>query len=344
MLVPASTVADVQRPNAKLLCVGHPSKKLRAMLAAHPATSYAVLVPEAIGVPVAAGKIEPGTEARALFGRPLLGTPVRVLDAQNETMPINAPGRLVVADVVTPEKVRFLADRTLEHLGRTDGQVTFRGKLVLTDKIARALAALPSVADAAVRRLEDREGEERLVAYVAARPGEMFTETELRNEARKVAGVAPQVFVELDAMPKTSRGEVDDDRLPYPFARTAGHEFQPARSQSEKLLAGIWQKALQLPRVGVYENFFDLGGYSLLCFQVLGEVKAQTGQVLSPRTMLLGTLEQVAAELDAAGKTGQGAQNVVKGTATPVPVPASPPQPPSDGGGLLGKLRGWTKR
>jgi nonribosomal peptide synthetase DhbF len=159
----------------------------------------------------------------------------------------------------------------------------------------------------------------------------MFTETELRTLSRKATGVTPQIFIELEAMPKTPKGAVDDDKLPIPFARTGGHEFQPARTASEKLLAGLWQQALRLPRIGVYENFFDLGGYSLLCFQVLGEVKGQTGASLSPRTMLLGTLEQVAAELDQA-TGGKGA----------TPARSTAPAP-EGGGGLLDRLRGWAK-
>ncbi|HVE82260.1 MAG TPA: phosphopantetheine-binding protein, partial [Myxococcales bacterium] len=330
VLAPPQVIAEQlpQRPKAWLLCAGHPSRKLRAALAAHAAPAFAVLVPDAAGVPVAAGRVEAGTEGRSLFGRPFSGLQVRVLDGNQEVVPVNAPGRLVVGDTATAERARFLAGGAVEHLGRTDGQVHFRGKLVSTDALARALSGHPAIADSAVRRLEDRDGEEKLVAYVAPRPGELFTETELRAEARKASPVAPQLFVELESLPRDARGAVDDDRLPYPFSRTAGHDFQPARSASEKLLSTLWQNALQVPRVSVYENFFDLGGYSLLCFQVLAEVKARTGLSLSPRTMLLGTLEQVAAELDAAGK----------------PAAAPPPVPQEGGGGLLDKLRGWTKR
>jgi hypothetical protein len=286
-----------------------------------------------VGVPVSAGRVEPRREGRALFGRPLTGVPVRVLDAGQESCPINAPGRLVVGDHLTSERVRLLTDDTLEHLGWLDGQVQFRGRPINIEKMAKAMATHAGVADAAVRCLVDKDGEEKLVAYIAGRTGEMFTETELRTLARKATGATPQIFIELESMPKTAKGGVDDDKLPSPFARTGGHEFQPARTSSEKLLAGLWQKALQLPRVGVYENFFDLGGYSLLCFQVLGEVKAQTKATLSPRTMLLGTLEQVAAELDTA--------LAAKG---PTPEPsAAGAAPPPESGGLLDRLRGWAK-
>ncbi|HZN93064.1 MAG TPA: condensation domain-containing protein, partial [Myxococcales bacterium] len=218
VMAPAASMAEVhaQHPDAKLICTGHPSRKLSAALASRLAPAFAVLVPDAVGVPAAAGRVETRREGRSLFGRPLAGVPVRVLDAENEAVPINAPGRLVVADHPTSERVRFLADDTLEHLGWYDGLVQFRDKLVSTEKMAQAMAALPSVAGAVVRRMEDRDGEERLVAYIAARPGEMFTETELRSVARKAAGVAPQIFVELESLPYTAKGAVDDDRLPYP--------------------------------------------------------------------------------------------------------------------------------
>jgi hypothetical protein len=344
VLAQAAAMADVhgKHPDAKLICTGHPSKKLSAALAARLSPAFAALVPEAAGVPVAAARVETRREGRFLFGRPLQGVPVRVLDAAQETSPINSPGRLVVGDIATSERVRFLADDTVEHLGWLDGQVQFRGRPVSIEKMSKAMAAHPGVADAAVRCLVDKEGDEKLVAYIAGKTGEMFTETELRTAARKATGVSPQIFIELESMPRTAKGTIDDDRLPIPFARTAGHEFQPARTASEKLLAGLWQKALQLPRIGVYENFFDLGGYSLLCFQILGEVKAQTGQALSPRTMLLGTLEQVAAELDAASASkpaGAGAA-----ATAPNAAGAAPPPPAEESGGLLDRLRGWSKR
>jgi hypothetical protein len=81
----------------------------------------------------------------------------------------------------------------------------------------------------------------------------------------------------------------------------AGTQVMAPRTEAEKLLAGLWREALALPQVGRRDNFFDLGGHSLVCLQVVAQIEKRTGRKLSPRVLLLNTLEQVAAQLPGKG-------------------------------------------
>ena len=126
-----------------------------------------------------------------------------------------------------------------------------------------------------------------------------LTETELRRHARAVlpAALVPHVFVELSELPRDAQGQVDQPRLPSPFAAPLAAHI-PARTPSEKLLAKLFLEVLGVPRVGVHDNFFDLGGQSLLCLRVIDMIERETKRRMSPRILLLNTLEQAAAALD----------------------------------------------
>jgi hypothetical protein len=110
--------------------------------------------------------------------------------------------------------------------------------------------------------------------------------------------MVPRTFVELGALPRGRDGAIDRSRLPV--LRSAPAVVEP-RTEAERLLAGLWREALGVPHVGLYDNFFDLGGHSLLCLQVITQLERRTGRRLDPRLLLLNTLEQAAARLDVAG-------------------------------------------
>jgi acyl carrier protein len=188
-----------------------------------------------------------------------------------------------------------------------------------------------------VARLELEEGgAPRLVAFFAHVPGQSFTDTELRRQLRALLPefMVPQVFIELESLPITSDGAIDYAGLPAPFGSDRAIEFVAPRSATEQRLAEIFAEALRVPRVGVYDNFFDLGGHSLLCFRVIERIERELGKRLSPRTLLLNSLEQVASELDG------GAQK-----AEPSPRPAArAPEEPRSPGGLFKRLQGFLKR
>jgi hypothetical protein len=279
-------------------------------------------------------------EERHLLGRPSPGTRWRVLGPQGEIVPIGVGGELVVdlgdGPRRTGERVRLLVDGTLEHLGRGDGRIRIRDRLVDPSEIAKALSSHGAVREAAVMAHDDAAGEPRLVAYYAPREGVSCTETELRSLVRSALGDAqvPRLFVELDALPRDASGAVDTDRLPSPYALSSTQEYVAPRTPAERYIADVWKEALNVGRIGVYDNFFDLGGHSLLCFRVIARIEQEKGKRVSPRVMLLNTLEQVATQLDGA---------------TAAPRPTAPTETPTHGADDRGApagggIRGWIKR
>jgi hypothetical protein len=138
----------------------------------------------------------------------------------------------------------------------------------------------------------------QLIAYIVVRRDAAYTETELRRSLREhlPEALIPQLFVEVDQLLLNAAGGLDTTRMPAPPGADEGDYVAP-RTAAERLLAQLWSDALEMPRVSLYDNFFDLGGQSLLCFQVIGQLEQATGRRISPRSLLLGTLEQVAAEL-----------------------------------------------
>jgi hypothetical protein len=144
----------------------------------------------------------------------------------------------------------------------------------------------------------DRPGERRVVAYLVYDPAEHATVTELRRfvKAKVELDFVPRAFVELDELPRKANGDVDFAVLPDPFG--PGDDHVAPRSDTEKMIADIWQDVLGVKRVGVYDNFFDVGGHSLLSIRVITKVKKQTGVQLNQAIMVLQTLEQVAKECE----------------------------------------------
>jgi hypothetical protein len=143
-----------------------------------------------------------------------------------------------------------------------------------------------------------RRGERRVVVFVVHRPAEDATVTELRRFVKGKVDMdwVPREFVELDALPRDARGEVDAAALPDPFSDDDGHVAP--RTPTEKLIADIWQDVLGVKRVGLHDNFFDIGGHSLLAIRAITAVRRHTGAQLNQAIMVLQTLEQVARECD----------------------------------------------
>ncbi len=227
------------------------------------------------------------------IGRPLANTQVYILDRHLNLMPIGVPGELYAGGDglargylglpgLTAEKfianpfgdgqlyrtgdlARWLPDGSIEFLGRVDRQLKLRGHRIEPGEIETAILKNPDVLQAVVAMRQDDGAGRHLVAYVvpAGRPP---AEAELRQMLgqRLPDYMIPARFVIMDTLPLMANGKVDQRLLPAPESSRGRVEMVPPRSQLEREIAQVWQQLLKVDRVGVHDNFFDLGGHSLM--------------------------------------------------------------------------------
>ncbi|MFG3471048.1 amino acid adenylation domain-containing protein, partial [Streptomyces sp. NPDC047982] len=329
----------------------------RTMLNAYGPTETTVCA--TISAPLVAGAGVPP------IGGPVTGTRVTVLDAWLRPVPVGVPGELYVSGAGlargylgragltaasfvadpggsgerlyrTGDVVRRRADGTLEYVRRGgDGQVKIRGFRVETREIEHVLAAHASVAQVVVDALADRPGAPaRLVAHVVPVPGRPVDAAALREHAAATLPeyMVPSAFTTLDAVPLNANGKVDRKALPAPDPEATDAYVAP-RTAVEKTLAAIWADVLGVGRVGVHDNFFDLGGDSILSIQVVARAR-RAGLVLSSRDVFarqtvaaLAGLSGLTAPGNAAGQNGDGSgpamlaeQGEVTGEVSPTPI------------------------
>ncbi len=208
-------------------------------------------------------------------------------------------------------------DGDLEYLGRIDRQVKVRGFRIELGEIEAALAEHPGVREAAVMAREDRPGDVRLVGYVSSAVGpaagpDPSPQALAAFLAERLPGyMVPAAWVLLDRLPLTANGKVDRaalpapggkvDRaaLPAPAERGEGGAYVAPRSPVEQVLAGIWEEVLGLQRVGMEDDFFALGGHSLIAAQVTSRVLKAFSVELSPRVLFeRPTVAAMAAEVE----------------------------------------------
>jgi len=180
-------------------------------------------------------------------------------------------------------------DGCLEHRGRKDGQVKIRGNRVELAEVESALRGLTGVAHAAVIVRANEQGENSLTAYVVARDGRLSV-GELRRElsARIPQHMVPTTFVELESMPQTPNGKIDRQALPalQGCRPELGQAYVAPTNRLEQRLADLWSSLLAVPRVGVQDDFFDLGGNSLIAVRLMAKIRADHGVTL-PLSVLL---------------------------------------------------------
>ena len=176
--------------------------------------------------------------------------------------------------------------RTLEYLGRQDGQVKIRGFRIELGEIEGVLAEHAGVGQAVVAAQAGVGEDKRLVAYVVPREGAQVGVGELRRhvQERLPAPMVPAAWVVLGALPMTPSGKVDRRALPAPGGERPemGEGYQGPRTEQEEVLARIWAEVLGVERVGVGDNFFALGGDSILSLQVVARARG-AGLYVTPR-------------------------------------------------------------
>jgi natural product biosynthesis luciferase-like monooxygenase protein len=200
----------------------------------------------------------------------------------------------------TGDLVRRHPGGDLEFLGRLDQQVKLRGHRIELGEIEAALMRHAGVKEAVVVARDDMPGDTRLIAYVTPRPGATPDPARLRDA---LALELPQIMVPaavsvLAAFPMTPNGKVDRRALPEPLPPAAVRTGSPPQGDLEQVVCGVWQEVLGLTEVGVTDNFFDLGGHSLLVVQVQRRLRDVSGCEVSITDMFrLPTVRALAAHL-----------------------------------------------
>ena len=196
----------------------------------------------------------------------------------------------------TGDLARYGRDGRIEYVGRADRQVKIRGNRIELGEIESVLSQYPGVREAVVVvreaggvvREAEKPEERRLVAYCTSRDRTVPSTAELRETLRKKLPeyMVPSAFVVLDELPRTPSGKVDRQRLPAPeLGRPEpGSAYVAPRSNVERVLAGIWEQVLGVARVGVHDDFFDLGGDSILNTRIIARA-LQAGLRLTPRQL-----------------------------------------------------------
>ncbi len=193
---------------------------------------------------------------------------------------------------------RMLSDGCLVHLGRKDSQVKIRGYRTETAEIEMALLKLASVKEAVVVGRENLAGDKQLVAYIISNQEHPATISELRKFLKEKLPdfMIPSAFVPLESLPLTPNGKVDRRALPAPDQARPELEgaFVAPRTPTEEVLAGIWSDLLGVEWVGIHDNFFDLGGNSLLTTKVVARLERRLGLRINARELVYQTLGQLA--------------------------------------------------
>ena len=277
-----------------------------------------------------------GSSHTVPIGRPIANTEVFILDDRKEPVPIGVAGELYIGGAGlargyvnqpaetserfvpnpfsdsrrarlyrTGDRARFLPDGTVAYLGRVDDQVKIRGFRIEPGEVRAVLAAHPGVRECIVVTREDSPGERRLVAYVVPSRTSPVSADELRRRAREELPdhMIPAAFVMLKALPLTPNGKVDRSALPAPEQGGAERPYAAPRTASERIVAESWKEVLRVERVGADDNFFDLGGHSLLLTQVVSRLRKSFERELPIRWLFESpTVAGLAGRIDAAAR------------------------------------------
>ncbi|WKB55711.1 non-ribosomal peptide synthetase [Eleftheria terrae] len=297
--------ASVQR----VLCSGEAlpgalAGRLRRMLPQ--ARLYNLYGPTEAAIDVTAWPVDAATLPDSLpIGRPVSNTSIYVLDVEGRPTPMGAIGEIHIGGAqvargylnrpeLTAERFvkdpfvddpqarmyktgdlgRWLADGTLEFLGRNDHQVKLRGFRIELGEIEARLLQHGAVREAVVLAREDQPGDKRLVAYVTLRSEASAEALKQHLAAQLPEYMVPAAYVVLPELPLTPNGKLDRRALPQPEgAAYVSRRYEAPVGEVEATLAGLWAELLKLERVGRHDHFFELGGHSLLAVRLLSRVR-----------------------------------------------------------------------
>jgi len=278
----------------------------------------------------ACGYLVPKEGEPILIGKPFANIHLYVLDENAQPQPPEIPGELYIGgygvaagylnrEQLTAERfvtatfepvkgerlyrtgdiVRYKSDGNLEFLGRNDNQVKIRGLRIELGEIETCLEIHAAVAQAVVLAREDRVDDRRLVAYLTTARGNTIDESTLRTHAQSILPdyMVPQHFVVLDSLPITANGKVDRNALPAPEINIVSDAegLVLPRNETEQKFADCWSAVLSRPQVGMTDDFFALGGHSLLGIQMLAKMNAELGTKIGLKDLFqFSTIRQLA--------------------------------------------------
>jgi amino acid adenylation domain-containing protein len=264
------------------------------------------------------------------IGRPIANTELYILDNHLQPVPVGVVGELYIGGAgvargylnrpeLTSERfisnpftnsklyktgdlARYLSDGNIEYLGRIDHQVKVRGFRIELGEIEALIAQHPNVASTTVIAREDQPGHKSLVAYVVPRQKKVVNGHQLHQflQERLPDYMIPSAFVQLETLPLTPNGKVDRKALPAPNISdiNVSGDFIPPCDDIEVQLAQIWENLLNVRPIGVKDNFFHLGGHSLLVVRLMAQIQEHFGINLPLATILQNpTIAQIAATL-----------------------------------------------
>ena len=257
------------------------------------------------------------TEKAPPIGRPISNTQVYILDQYQQPVPIGIPGELYIGGsglakgylnrpeltdskfianpfsqklsdrlYKTGDLVRYGNDGQIEFVGRIDHQVKIRGFRIELGEIETVLNQHPQVKEAIIIAREDQPGVKRLCAYVIASQNLTVSQLRLFLQEKLPQYMVPAFFVLLDAFPLTPNGKIDRRALPQPaleLENEAAINFSPG-TETERILAAIWQRVLGLKTISINDNFFELGGDSILAIQIIAQAN-QAGLQITPKQL-----------------------------------------------------------
>jgi len=239
------------------------------------------------------------------IGKPIDNTQLYVMDKKMQLQPIGVPGELCIAGVglargylnrpdLTAEKfvenqfspdkklyrtgdlVKWTEDGNIEYLGRLDFQVKIRGLRIELGEIENAILLHPIIKECIVTAWEKQQGDLHLVGYVVCEKENSTDAAELQSFLEKTLPeyMVPRIFMFLDTMPLSSNGKADRKALPKPVLEKKA-EYVAPRNEVESIITEIWKEELGLDNVGINDNFFEMGGHSLLLTRVNSRLNKQ---------------------------------------------------------------------
>ena len=289
------------------------------------------------------------------IGRPIANTQIYLLDDSLNPVPIGVTGELYIGgeglargylgrpDLTaerfvqnpfsdqpgarmykTGDLARYLPDGRVEYVGRVDHQIKMRGYRIELGEVEFALTRLAGVREAVVLAQDAPTGDKRLVAYVVPAPGTSISPAQLRAALQTTLPdyMVPSSFALLDRLPLNNNGKIDRSALPPPQRELHGTDRTPPGTPTERRLAALWCELLGASAVGCDDNFFHIGGHSLLAVRLCSRINEMFGlSVPLSRLFLSPTIAALAADIDARHVDGRLVVPMHPGPADPAAHP-----------------------